>query len=114
MSGYRERLRRAAAGLGQALGPRRPGVELVRVDQPAPAAPSRRLALPAPEWPVCPRCRTRHEPRPLPARTGGRGGGLSAYRDTPVLPDPNRPTPLNREAADVTLALRRFRPWSAP
>jgi hypothetical protein len=87
---------------------RRCGVELTRVDQPTPATPSPRLALPAPAWPVCRRCGTRHEPRPHPA--GGRG--LAALYGQQVLPDPNRPPPLNREADETPLELRRFRPWS--
>jgi hypothetical protein len=111
MSGLGQRLRRAAGGVGQALGRRRPGVELVRLDHPellAPLPPQSVPALPAPELPLCPRCRTRHEPRPHPA--GGRG--LAALYGQQVLPDPNRPTPLNREADETPLELRRFRPWS--
>jgi hypothetical protein len=102
----RDVARRTADRRGQ-----RPGVELTRVDQgdalPTPATPPR-LALPAPAWPVCRRCRTRHEPRPHPA--GGRG--MAAVYGQQVLPDPNRPTPLNREADETPLVLRRFRPWS--
>jgi hypothetical protein len=87
---------------------RRPGVELVRFDQPSPATPSTRLALPAPELPLCPRCRTRHEPRPHPA--GGRG--LAALYGQQVLPDPNRPPPLGRTAADPAPLLRdQANPW---
>jgi hypothetical protein len=73
------------------------------------------LALPAPpatppEWPVCPRCGGRHEPRPLP-RQGGRG--LAAAYSRNLLPDPNRPQPLNRgEVDDTSLQRDRFRPWS--
>jgi hypothetical protein len=89
---------------------RRPGVELVRVDQPSPATPSPRLALPAPELPLCPRCRTRHEPRPHPATSRG----LAAAYGQQVLPDPTRPQPLGRDPGH-TLGLIRdsFDPWRA-
>jgi hypothetical protein len=103
---FGDRLRRAALAAGDALGRRRPGVELVRLDRPELLAPL--PALPAPDLPLCPRCRTRHEPRPHPA--GGRG--LAALYGQQVLPDPNRPPPLNREADETPLELRRFRPWS--
>jgi hypothetical protein len=109
---FGDRLRRAALAAGDALGRRRPGVELVRLDRPellAPLPPRSLLALPAPKLPLCPRCRTRHEPRPLP-RGGGRG--LAALYGQQVVPDPNRPEPLGRQADETPLELRRFRPWS--
>jgi hypothetical protein len=62
-----------------------------------------------PPWPVCRRCKTRHEPRPHPADAVR---GLAAVYGQQVLGDPNRPTPLNREADETPLELRRFRPWS--
>jgi hypothetical protein len=114
VTGFADRLRRAALAAGDALGRRRPGVELVRLDRPellAPLTPQSVPALPAPEWPLCPRCRTRHEPRPLPGPAGGRQG-LAALYGQQVVPDPNRPPPLNREADETPLELRRFRPWS--
>jgi hypothetical protein len=80
------------------------------------AGPRPRLALPAPprrrqdppELPLCPRCRTRHEPRPHP--TGGRG--LAAAYGRRILPDPTRPEPLGRQADETPLVPGRFRPWS--
>jgi hypothetical protein len=62
----------------------------------------------APPWPVCRRCKTRHEPRPHPA--GGRG--VAALYGQQVVPDPNRPPPLGQEADETPLELRRFRPWT--
>jgi hypothetical protein len=112
MTRFGDRLRRAAAGVGQALGGHRPGVELVRVDQPellAPLPPQPLLALPAPAWPVCRRCRTRHEPRPHPADAVR---GLAAIYGQQAVPDPSRPQPLGRQADETPLELRRFRPWS--
>jgi hypothetical protein len=113
MSALADRLRRAAAGLGQVLGGRRPGVELVRVDQPellAPPAPQPLPALPAPPHPICPRCRTRHEPRPIPRRGGSGAAGL--YGPS-LLPDPNRPRPLSQSPdADLSSLIRnRSNPW---
>jgi hypothetical protein len=108
---FGDRLRRAALAAGDALGRRRPEVELVRLDRPellAPLPPQPLPALPPPALPMCPRCRTRHEPRPHPA--GGRG--LAALYGQQVVPDPNRPTPLGRQADETPLELRRFRPWS--
>jgi hypothetical protein len=35
----------------------------------------------------------------------------AAYGRT-LLPDPTRPVPLNRQADETPLVLRRFRPWS--
>jgi hypothetical protein len=111
VSGLGQRLQRATAGVGQALGRRRPGVELVRVDRPellAPLPPRPLPALPAPDLPLCPRCRTRHEPRPHPA--GGRG--LAALYGRPVVPDPTRPAPLGRTAVDPAPLLRdQANPW---
>lgn len=114
MSALAARFRHAAAGVVDALSGRgRPGVELVRVDQPAPPpAPRTRMrmlrALPAPEWPICPRCRTRHEPRPHPA--GGRG--LAAVYGQQVLPDPDRPPPIGRDPGDTSSLVRDgFNPW---
>jgi hypothetical protein len=40
------------------------------------------------------------------------GGGLAAVYGQQLLPDPSRPPPLNREADETPLVLRRFRPWS--
>jgi hypothetical protein len=105
-----DRIRRAAlAASRRALGSRRPSVELVRV-APAipPPAPRPLRALPAPEHPLCPRCRTRHEPRPHPAG----GGGMAATYGRTILPEPTRPAPLNRQAdAELLLLFRRHRPW---
>jgi hypothetical protein len=113
MSGLADRLRRAAASVGQALGSRRPGVELVRLDRPellAPPAPLPLPALPAPPWPPCPRCKQRHEQRPLP-RHGGTG--LAAAYSRNLLPDPTRPQPLSQgEVDDTSLQRDRFHPWS--
>ena len=146
MSGLEERLRRAAAGVGQALGGHRPGVDLVRVDQgvalPTPATPPR-LAFPAPavapatvgrpkrrrwrpptspaernapavdhrrsppaELHPCPFCGQRHQPIPMEGR------GLADLYSRPVVGDPSRPSPLNREADETPLEQGRFRPWS--
>jgi hypothetical protein len=80
-------------------------------------APRPRLALPAPPrrrpdpaevLPLCPRCRTRHQPRPHPI--GGRG--VAAAYSRQILPDPTRPEPLNRTADETPLVPGRFRPWS--
>jgi hypothetical protein len=116
MSTLGERLRRAAAGVGRALGDRRPGTELARVDQvdqsePAapPTPPPLPLALPAPPHPVCPRCKQRHEPRPIPGRDGT---GLAALYGQQVVADPGRPQPLGRGADETPLVLRHWRPWS--
>jgi hypothetical protein len=102
---FADRLRRATAGVGDALGiRRRPGVELVRVDPTlAPPTPTRLLALPAPELPLCRRCRTRHQPRPHPAVAGR---GLAAAYGRSLLPDPTRPEPLGRSVADPRPLLR--------
>jgi hypothetical protein len=106
------RFRRATLAAGDTLGRRRPGVELARVDQgdalPTPATPPRRLALPAPDLPLCPRCRTRHEPRPHP----GGGRGMAAVYGQQLLPDPDRPPPMGRDPGH-TLGLVRdsFNPW---
>jgi hypothetical protein len=106
-----DRLRRAALAAGDALGVRRrPGVELVRVDPtlaPPSAPPWSLRALPAPEHPLCPRCRIRHEPRPHPADSGG----FAAYGRT-VLPEPARPEPLGRGPAhDKALYRDQVNPW---
>jgi hypothetical protein len=105
-----DRIRRAALGASRrALGCGRPGVELVRVAPPMPPPAPRPLrALPAPEHPLCPRCRTRHEPRPHPAG----GGGMAAAYGRTIRPDPTRPEPLNRQADETLLVLRRHRPWT--
>lgn len=104
MSGLAGRLRRAALA-----GRPRPGVGLVRVDPAEPFSPVPSplplRALPAPEHPICPRCRTRHEPRPHPAT----GGGLSAVYGRTILgwPDNGRPQPLGHTAdADVSSLVR--------
>lgn len=57
----------------------------------------------ATEWPVCGRCGTRHEPRPVP---------LPSLGATSVLPDPGRPEPLGRSAP--TVVRRGLSPWGRP
>jgi len=74
-----------------------------------PAPPHRRPVL-VEEVPLCPRCRTRHESRPHPAG----GGGMAAAYGRTILPDPTRPEPLNRQAEETPLVLRRHRPWHQP
>jgi hypothetical protein len=106
-----DRIRRAAFAAGQALGGHHPSVELVRVAPSMPPPPRPLRALPAPEHPLCPRCRTRHEPRPHP--TGG--AGMAAAYGRTILPDPTRSAPLNRQTDDEPLLLlRRHRPWHQP
>jgi hypothetical protein len=105
MSGFGDRFRRAAAGVADALGLRSLGTTLVHVGPPEPLPPpprSRpRRALPAPQYPVCPSCGDRHEPRLHPAA----GGGLAAYGRT-LLSDPSRPVPLGRDPVDQRPLLR--------
>jgi hypothetical protein len=62
-------------------------------------------ADPAPLYPVCDRCGTRHEPRPHPA---GSGGLRAAYGQVIAgWTDNGRPEPLGRSAgADVSSLLR--------
>jgi hypothetical protein len=107
MSGFGDRLRRAARAAGDALGVRRrPGVELVRLDPPdlLPPPPRPRRALPAPEHPFCRRCGTRHEPRPHPA---GAGGLAAAYGQViGGWQDNGRPQPLGRSVVDPRPLLR--------
>jgi hypothetical protein len=76
-----------------------------------PAPPRRHRPVPAEEAPLCPRCRTRHHPRPHPAA----GEGMAALYSRMLLPDPGRPTPLNRQADELPLELlRRHRSWHQP
>jgi hypothetical protein len=73
-------------------------------------APPRRRHRPAPveEVPLCPRCRTRHQPRPHPAG----GGGLAPAYGRTILPDPDRPAPLGRGPAhDKALYRDQVNPW---
>jgi hypothetical protein len=107
------RFRSAVAGAGWALSSPAPGVALVRLDQPTPPPPPHpgpRRMLPAPEQPtdpVCRWCKTRHQPIP---HQGGTGAADLYGRQ--LLPDPGRPTPLNRTADDSALSLfSRHRPW---
>jgi hypothetical protein len=90
------RFRRAVVNLGQALGGRRPGVELVRVDRPELLTPPRPLpALPA--------------PHPRPRR---RGGGLSQAYGRSIVPDPSRPRPLGQGPAHDRAVYRdSVSPW---
>jgi hypothetical protein len=109
----RDRFRWAATGISQAMTGRRPGVELVRVDQPEldlPQPPS--LALPAPEHPLCRICGYRH---PRGGRWRHDEAGLSPYARQ-IAPEPgvsSRPQPLSqsRDADVSSLSRDRFDPW---
>jgi hypothetical protein len=129
-----DRFRRAVGGAGHAPGSQPPDADLARAGPDDPGlpplvvrrpdqglalpAPLPLPALPAPPDPVCPRCRERHAPRPLPGRDRSAGQGWAAvYSQRLYDPDdPPRPRPVGRGHGVDDRSLRRdgFRPWTGP